>query len=122
MYTGIYQFDGDEFRIIKQQEPMAIEEISEKLNELGGKVVFLGDGVPVYQEILAQKLQVPYTFAPANMNRQRAASVAVLASLYVKEGKLERAADHKPDYLRLSQAEREREEAMKKQEKALETE
>ena len=67
-------------------------------------------------------MQVPYTFAPANMNRQRAASVAVLASLYVKEGKLESAADHKPDYLRLSQAERERAEAMKKQEKALETE
>ena len=122
VYTGIYRFDGDEFRIIKQQEPMAVEEIAEKLNALDGEVVFLGDGVPVYQELLGQKMQVPYTFAPANMNRQRAASVAVLASLYVKEGKLESAADHKPDYLRLSQAERERAEAMKKQEKALETE
>ena len=122
VYTGIYRFEGDEFRIIKQQEPMAVEEIAEKLNALGGEVVFLGDGVPVYQELLAQKMQVPYTFAPANMNRQRAASVAVLASLYVKEGKLESAADHKPDYLRLSQAERERAEAMKKQEKTLETE
>ena len=122
VYTGIYRFEGDEFRIIKQQEPMAVEEIAEKLNALGGEVVFLGDGVPVYQEQLAQKMKVPYTFAPANMNRQRAASVAVLASLYVKEGKLESAADHKPDYLRLSQAERERAEAMKKQEKALETE
>lgn len=122
VYTGIYRFEGDEFRIIKQQEPMAVEEIAEKLNALGGEVVFLGDGVPVYQELLAQKMQVPYTFAPANMNRQRAASVAVLASLYVKEGKLESAADHKPDYLRLSQAERERAEDMKKQEKALETE
>ena len=122
VYTGIYRFDRDEFRIIKQQEPMAVEEIAEKLNALDGEVVFLGDGVPVYQELLGQKMQVPYTFAPANMNRQRAASVAVLASLYVKEGKLESAADHKPDYLRLSQAERERAEAMKKQEKALETE
>ena len=122
VYTGIYRFDGDEFRIIKQQEPMAVEEIAEKLNALDGEVVFLGDGVPVYQELLGQKMQVPYTFAPANMNRQRAASVAVLASLYVKEGKLESAADHKPDYLRLSQAERERAEAMKKQEKTLETE
>ena len=122
VYTGIDRFDGDEVRIIKQQEPMAVEEIAEKLNALDGEVVFLGDGVPVYQELLGQKMQVPYTFAPANMNRQRAASVAVLASLYVKEGKLESAADHKPDYLRLSQAERERAEAMKKQEKTLETE
>ena len=42
------------------------------------------------------------------MNRQRAGAVAVLAQSYVKEGKIETAAEHMPDYLRLSQAERER--------------
>ena len=41
------------------------------------------------------------------MNRQKAASVAVLGEIYYKEGKTEPASEHLPDYLRLSQAERE---------------
>ena len=58
-------------------------------------------------------LKVPYSFAPAYMNRQRAAVVAHLIRYY-KAGKYERAAEHRPDYLRMSQAERERAEREKK--------
>lgn len=117
VYTGIYRFDGDEMQIVRQQSPMAVEEIAGKLNALGGEVVFLGDGVPVYREMLSGLMKVPYSFAPAHMNRQRAAAVAALAVRYVQEGRTESAAEHAPDYLRLSQAERERAEAMKKLEK-----
>ena len=53
-------------------------------------------------------------FAPAFMNRQRAAAVASLGALYFTEGKIESADEHQPDYLRKSQAEREREEKEKK--------
>ena len=42
------------------------------------------------------------------MNRQRAASVGSLAIRYYEEGKMETAVEHQPDYLRVSQAERER--------------
>ncbi|MDO4323404.1 MAG: tRNA (adenosine(37)-N6)-threonylcarbamoyltransferase complex dimerization subunit type 1 TsaB [Lachnospiraceae bacterium] len=113
VYTGIYRFEGEELQIVEPQSPMAVEEIAGKLNELGGEVVFLGDGVPVYKAMLAGLMKISYRFAPANMNRQRAASVAALAVRYVKEGRTETAAEHAPDYLRLSQAERERAEAMK---------
>ena len=41
------------------------------------------------------------------MNRQRATAVGALAMEYLKAGKVESAMEHKPDYLRLSQAERE---------------
>lgn len=112
VYTGIYRFEGEEFQIIEKQAPLEVEEIAQKLNALGGKVIFLGDGVPVYQEMLEKLMKVPYFFAPAHMNRQRASAVAALAIQYVKEGKTETAAEHAPDYLRLSQAERERAEAM----------
>lgn len=44
------------------------------------------------------------------MNRQRASSVAILGALYYKDGRMETAAEHLPDYLRMSQAERERKE------------
>ena len=57
---------------------------------------------------MAEKLTVPYSFAPAYMNRQRAAVVGTLGIQYYKAGKFETAEEHRPDYLRVSQAERER--------------
>ena len=48
------------------------------------------------------------------MNKQRAGAVAALGELYYEQGKTETAGEHKPDYLRLSQAERERLEGAEK--------
>ena len=90
------------------QCPADIRELAEKLNNLGEKAVFLGDGVPVYKDILKAEMKAPYEFAPAHMNRQRAGAVAALGAVYYQEGKVESAAEHRPDYLRKSQAERER--------------
>lgn len=111
VYTGIYRFERETLKIVEAQTPLAVEELVRKLNALGEEVIFLGDGVLVYREMLAALMEVPYCFAPAHMNRQRAASVAALAVQYVKAGKTETAAEHAPEYLRLSQAEREREKA-----------
>lgn len=109
VYTGIYRFE-ERFEIVMEQSALAVADLAERLNALGERVIFLGDGVPVYEKQLAETLTVPYCFAPAHMNRQRAASVAALGAVYFAEGKTETAAEHKPDYLRKSQAEREREE------------
>ena len=83
------------------------KQIAEKLNALGREVVFLGDGWPVYASKLAELLQVPFEAAAAHMSRQRAGALAALAMCYAKEGRMETAVEHQPDYLRLSQAERE---------------
>lgn len=92
---------------------VSIEEIAQKLNECGREVIFLGDGVPVFREKLADLMTVSYSFAPAHMNRQRAASIAALGCVYYKAGRTIAAAEHAPVYLRLSQAERERNEKRK---------
>ena len=47
------------------------------------------------------------------MNRQKASSLGVLAFEYLRKELTESAFDHKPEYLRLSQAERERMESNK---------
>lgn len=109
VYTGIYRFE-ERFEIVMEQSALAVADLAERLNALGERVIFLGDGVPVYEKQMAETLTVPYCFAPAHVNRQRAASVAALGAVYFAEGKTETAAEHKPDYLRKSQAEREREE------------
>ena len=94
------------------------DELLEELNQRGEMVTFLGDGVPVFRELIAEKLQVPYSFAPAHVNKQRAAAVAALGSIYYKEGRTETAMEHVPEYLRVSQAERERAEREKAQKQA----
>lgn len=118
VYTGLYKFedakDGHKFVVKKEQCAVSIDEIIDEINNCNEPVVFLGDGVPVYKEIITNSLKVPYEFAPAYCNRQRASSVAALGAVYFSEGKIVTAEEHKPDYLRLSQAERERMEREKK--------
>lgn len=117
VYTGIYRFDKEgELQVVEDQMAVAIEELAEKLQNYEEKVTFLGDGVPVFKERIAEELltEIPVSFAPAHMNRQRAASVGTLALKYYAEGRIETAAEHQPDYLRVSQAERERKERLEK--------
>ena len=80
----------------------------EKINDLGRPVIFLGDGVPVFQDQLDQLVTVPCRLANAAVRYQRASSVAVLGKYYLEQGKGMPAKDFAPIYLRLSQAERER--------------
>lgn len=90
---------------------VGIDEIVAQINMHGQAVTFLGDGVRVSEPYISQHCKVPYTFAPAHLNKQRASAVAVLAMDDVRRGKIQTAAEHRPEYLRLSQAERERMEA-----------
>ena len=115
VYTGIYEFEGNELKVLEPQLAVDITQIAEKLNALGREVVFLGDGFPVYKGKLSELLKVPFAEAPAHMSRQRAGALAALAMYYSKEGRMETAAEHQPDYLRLSQAERERAERCRQQ-------
>ena len=108
VYTGIYRFADHELVTVSAQKAIAVEELIRELNALGEAVIFLGDGVTVYQEMLKENMLVPYSFAPAHLNKQRAGAVGALAEKYYREGKTVTAAEHQPEYLRVSQAERER--------------
>ncbi len=124
VYTGMYTFARRELEgsketelvldVLEAQNASPIDEVIERLNIHGRPVVFLGDGVPVYQDVIKEKMRVPFSFAPASANRQRAAVVGALGIQYYKEGKFETAMEHQPDYLRVSQAERERAEKERK--------
>lgn len=120
VYTGLYSYI--EKRQSEEQEKhfsytlvpilpqcaVSIQEITQKCNEQQKEIIFLGDGVPVFAEQLKDLMKVPYSFAPAHMNRQRAASLAFLAFEKLRKGEVVSAAEHAPEYLRLSQAEREK--------------
>ena len=80
VYTGIYRFEEHQLMTLKEQWAAPIEELLEELNQRGEMVTFLGDGVPVFRELIAM--------------------------------------EHIPEYLRVSQAERERAEREKEQKTA----
>ena len=107
VYTGMYTFRNGEFEVVLNQVPMGIDELIEKLNEMNKKVIFLGDGVPVFKGYIEENATFEVDFAPAHLSRQKASSVGALGLVYYKEGKIQTASEHGPEYLRLSQAERE---------------
>ncbi len=128
VYTGIYEFVSEDtecnsetkngglfgkygLNIIKEPCAVPIEEIADALNALNREVIFLGDGVPVFAEQLQNLMKVSYSFAPGHLRLQKAGCVASLGIEKFKAGICEDAAEHSPEYLRLSQAERERKEA-----------
>ena len=108
VYNAFYEFNDGRLSEIYPQEARSIDDVLLKAAGFDRKVIFLGDAVPVYKEkILSLSNAV---LAPQHCNIQRAASVAALAFVYAKEGKITAYSDFAPFYLRKSQAERELEE------------
>ena len=133
VYTGLYEFvdrfgkhsllpedvkspqtgtdtaqNAYDMRVVEEQCAVAFDEIAQKINRTGRKVIFVGDGIPVFRERMVEVLQVPWLPAPAHRNRQSAACIAALGRVYYAQGRAVNGAQHVPEYLRLSQAERER--------------
>lgn len=112
VYTGIYKNDT-KLEVKAASMAVSIDELFEILKETGAKenverAIFLGDGVPVFREYIDENLTMKHDFAPLNLNRQRASNIAMLGMEMMKAGKVISADDMRPNYLRKSQAERER--------------
>ncbi|MBQ3512901.1 MAG: tRNA (adenosine(37)-N6)-threonylcarbamoyltransferase complex dimerization subunit type 1 TsaB [Lachnospiraceae bacterium] len=105
VYTAAYEAKDGRLQEVLKEEPMDIKDLIEKLNVFDKKVLFLGDGVAVYQGVIEEELKEKACFAKEHNMVQRASSLAVLAKdkwedrVTSKEFHLE--------YLRASQAERE---------------
>ena len=55
VYTGIYRFEKKKFETVMDQDAMDMGELIGKLNGMGERVIFLGDGVPVYEKQISEK-------------------------------------------------------------------
>ncbi len=110
VYNAVYKWDGGEFKELAAPRALALDELLEEFrNE--EKVCFVGDGVPVHRDKIAETMGARAIFAPENNLYQRASSLAALAEM-----KADSAVDCNtlmPFYLRKPQAEREYEERMR---------
>lgn len=89
-YTGLYRFSDGKMDTLIKQCVVQIDEIIDKINKEGQKVIFLGDGVPVFKEYIRENITVPYDFAPAMCNKQRASAVACLGQILLGKERLYR--------------------------------
>lgn len=120
VYAGLYSYASSDngFKLLSDIEECAIaaDELLDQVYKLAvdndKRVIFLGDGTPVHEELIKAKMADRYIFAPAYMNRQRAAAFGLLAMDRLVRGEVVDCYSHTPDYLRLSQAERERNEGI----------
>ena len=115
VYTGLFRFDGE--TLVTVQESTAVpltEEVriaEETARALSKEILYLGDGVAVFEAKIREISTLPPHFAPAPVRFQRGVSVAALGERMLAVGQGVSAAEFSPIYLRKSQAEREREEA-----------
>lgn len=108
VYTGLYEWQEGEFKVVLPQFAAEVEELAEKLNSYNREIIFLGDGVEAQLSKFATLLKAPYSIAPIHLSKQRAAALGALGVEYYKAGKLQEGDSFEPEYLRMSQAERER--------------
>lgn len=117
VYTGIFTFvlradNTLDFEIFQDSCAMSVEDLLERLELLTGldgsppPVIFLGDGLFEYHQIIEEKATFVYDFAPEEAMIQRADTVALLGQLFYYHGMTVPADQEAPDYLRPSQAER----------------
>ena len=109
VYTALYQFSEEgRLEALREAQAIGIEDLLDSLMQQGLPVLFTGDGVPVFQDVIREKMQDLAFFAPPHMNRQRAGAVGALGLAMLQKGITVEAERFAPFYLRVSQAERER--------------
>lgn len=106
IYTGIYKWESGKLVAVKEQFPCNIDELIEILNGYSEPVIFNGDGSVNYRNIIEEKLNRKAHFAPGRFNYLNASTLSSIGFNMALKGELIKASDFKPQYLRLSQAER----------------
>ena len=111
VYNALFRADQGVLSRIKEDRAISLAELCEELKEIGAPIYLVGDGSPLTYNTL--KEQIPaLILPPEHRMHQRAAGVAMVAERMLQKGELCDAAALTPNYLRLSQAERERQEKM----------
>ena len=103
VYNALFTIQDGRPQRLTPDRPIALEELAEELRKREGPVFLLGDGAVLTARFL-DTAGIPYRLAPENLRWQSAWGVA-MAAMDKTPGTAD---DLLPVYLRLSQAERER--------------
>ena len=112
VYNALFYVNHGEIRRIREDRAIALADLKEELKNLEESIFLVGDGSNLCYNTLSK--EVPnLVLPPEHRMHQRAAGVAILAAKKAAAGDPGDGNALTPNYLRLSQAERERLEKLK---------
>ena len=107
VYNALFQVENGKPVRLCEDRPIALSQLAEELQALNAPVFLVGDGAELAEKYLREQA-IPCTVAPENLRWQSAWGVA-MAAMDKTPGNADALL---PVYLRLSQAERERQERL----------
>ena len=107
VYNGLFRVEKGVLTPICEDRAIALADLKEELAALDGPIYLVGDGSTLTYNTLARELS-NLILPPEHRMHQRGAGVALAALEKIRAGESGDAAALQPNYLRLSQAEREK--------------
>ena len=107
VYNALFYVNQGIITRVKEDRAISLAELGAELQELEGPIFLVGDGSPLTHKTLADSVS-NLVLPPEHRMHQRAVGVALAAEIKAQTGDPGDGAALTPNYLRLSQAERER--------------
>lgn len=111
VYNALFHVDCGKYTRIRDDRAISLQELGEDVKNLSQPIFLVGDGSVLCYNTLLEAVPA-LVLPPEHRMHQRAVGVALEAQRMMHEGAILPAAELVPNYLRLSQAERERNERM----------
>ena len=106
VYNALFAAEAGILRRLTPDRAISLEELGQELKAIDGPIFLVGDGAVLTHNTLSS--QMPLILPGEHRLHQRAVGVALVAEQMAAAGAIGDAARLSPNYLRLSQAERER--------------
>ena len=113
VYNALFLADGAAPLRVTEDRAIALAELKTELEHIDGNIYLVGDGAALTYRTLAPEIP-NLVLPPEHRMHQRASGVAIVAAKKIAAGETGDANALTPNYLRLSQAERERLEKVQK--------
>lgn len=107
VYNGLFTSDGEKISRLCPDRAISLEDLAHELTQYEGSIILVGDGAALTYNALHDQFPT-LRLAPEHLRHQRACGVALCANEMAKAGETADGGTLTPNYLRLSQAERER--------------
>jgi tRNA threonylcarbamoyladenosine biosynthesis protein TsaB len=101
VYTGLYQYQSGKLIAVKEDRLVMLADWAEVLKEVGKSILFVGNDLPLHQEVIEATLGSQAVFAPITEYNPRPSVLALLG----KDKQGEDIHSFVPNYIRLAEAE-----------------
>ena len=113
VYNALFLAENGHLTRVCEDRAISLEELKEELAHIDGPIYLVGDGAELTMRTLGAEIPA-LILPPEHRRHQRASGVALAAIGAMERGESADGAALQPNYLRLSQAERERMEKLRK--------